>query len=167
MGLPLRQVERMPTDYPELTVKPTPSVNTQIIAMGSTEAERRDTSPTQPEFQKLEKANMSYENSNGKLKQAEIMSIEFPELTEKPALSVSTQNSSIESAEAETRNTSSFQSENGQNKMLEKANVICDTSKTTSNGKLKSLIVRNEDETITVADFQNKQISNGQRITQV
>ena len=158
MGLPLRQVERMPT-YPELTVKPTHSVNTQIIAMGSAEAEKRDTSPTQSEFEKLEKANISCEDSNGKLKQ-----IDFPELTEKPALSVSTQISDIGSAEAERRNTSPFQSEY---EMLEKANVICDTSKTTSNGKLKSLIVRDENETITVSDFQNKQISNGQRITQV
>ena len=68
------------------------------------------------------------------------------------------------SAEAERKKTSPFQSEY---EMLEKANVICDTSKTTSNGKLKSLIVRDENETITVADFQNKQIPNGQRITQV
>ena len=139
MGLPLRQVERMPTDYPELTVKPTASVNTQIIAMGSAEAERKDTSPTQSEFEKLEKANMSCENSNGKLKQVEIMPIDFPELTEKPALSVSTQISAMGSAEAERRNTSSFQLEY---EMLEKANVICDTSRTTSNRKLKSLIVR-------------------------
>ena len=34
-------------------------------------------------------------------------------------------------------------------------------------GKLKSFIVRDENETITLEDFQNKQSSNGQRITQV
>ena len=107
---------------------------------------------------------MSCENSNGKLKQAEIMSIDFPELTKKPAFSESTQTSAMESFEIEIRNTSPFQSEYD---MLEKANMICDTSKTTSNGKLKSLIVRDENETTTVSDFQSKQISNGQRITQV
>ena len=164
MGLPLRQVERMPTEYPELTVKPTPSVNTQSIATESEEAKRRDTSPTQSEFQKLEKANTSCENSSGKLKQVEIMPINFSELTEKPALSVSSQISGMGSAKAEKRNTSPFQSEY---EMLEKANLICDTSKTTSNGKLNLLIVRDENETMTAADFQNKQISNGQRITQV
>ena len=96
------RLKKKPIDYPDLSVKPTPSMNTQITAIGSAEPERRHPSPTQSECEKFENSHM-----------------------------------------------------------------LCDTLRTNSEEKSIAVIITNEDETITLEEFQNKKILNGQRVTQV